>query len=209
MRKDVSHKPDRLYIAELVRVIVKLYVDSTHLACVYTQLAALRNLHSLNIVHRDIKPENVFIAPSGHLVLAGFTFAEEWCENARGPFGSRGYMAPEVIMGTTGPYGYASDVWSLGLVIFEFVLRMKDPHFCLNEQGTDDDLIEYRTLNTDFPLEKIEDDVLRDLLEKVSHYICSSLRTSRDDISSIDAVSRPLETMDPCELDGAPILQWF
>ena len=89
-------------------------------------------------MHRDIKPENILVAPSGHLAIADFGLSwphEDTDVTKCSMFdmtGTPGYWAPEVA--TVGdhnpwPYSYTADIWSLGMTIFEMVIRAKSPWY--------------------------------------------------------------------------------
>lgn len=83
---------------------------------------ALRYLHQLGIVHRDLKLENVMMAEhsdSPKLIdfgLARVLAPQEKCEE---PFGTLGYVAPEVLRRQ--PYSFSCDVWSLGCIAHALV----------------------------------------------------------------------------------------
>ncbi|KAL4172511.1 hypothetical protein KRP22_007675 [Phytophthora ramorum] len=99
---------------------------------IFKQLAqAVNHLHSHRVVHRDLKCGNVFLFRSGRVVLGDFgtsklllpgagTGAEQELE-AQGltstVVGSPLYMSPELLEGD--PYGFATDIWSLGCVLYE------------------------------------------------------------------------------------------
>jgi cGMP-dependent protein kinase len=75
-----------------------------------------------NIVYRDLKPENVMLDAQGYLKLIDFGIAKKLKEGQPKTFtmiGTPHYMAPEVMRG----HGYSTeiDVWSLGVMLFEFV----------------------------------------------------------------------------------------
>eukprot|EP00427_Karlodinium_veneficum_P012096 CAMPEP_0169064772 /NCGR_PEP_ID=MMETSP1015-20121227/2026_1 /TAXON_ID=342587 /ORGANISM="Karlodinium micrum, Strain CCMP2283" /LENGTH=846 /DNA_ID=CAMNT_0009123257 /DNA_START=238 /DNA_END=2778 /DNA_ORIENTATION=+ len=75
-----------------------------------------------NIVYRDLKPENVMLDAQGYLKLIDFGIAKKLEEGKPKTFtmiGTPHYMAPEVMRG----HGYSTeiDVWSLGVMLFEFV----------------------------------------------------------------------------------------
>uniref|UniRef100_A0A7S4RK42 cGMP-dependent protein kinase n=1 Tax=Alexandrium monilatum TaxID=311494 RepID=A0A7S4RK42_9DINO len=82
----------------------------------------LEALHNANIVYRDLKPENVMLDQRGYLKLVDFGLAKRLDEQLLRTYtlvGTPLYMAPEVIMGNG--YGFGVDVWSLGVMMYEFV----------------------------------------------------------------------------------------
>lgn len=82
---------------------------------------ALKYLHSYGIVHRDIKLENVMMTDNtenGIPKLVDFGLAKMIGPNekANEPFGTLGYVAPEVLRKE--PYSYSCDLWSWGCIIY-------------------------------------------------------------------------------------------
>ena len=80
--------------------------------------AGLLAIHEAGIVHRDVSPQNVLRMQEGRLVLSDFGLATDPSESTtslRG--GTIAYMAPEIVRGSNATA--ASDVWALGIVIFE------------------------------------------------------------------------------------------
>ena len=86
-------------------------------------LTALEYLHSEGIAHRDIKPANILIQSRLPLCikLADFGFAKD-ASVLQTRCGTCLYCAPEIWKGST--YTAAVDIWSLGLVIFEFAFGL-------------------------------------------------------------------------------------
>jgi eukaryotic-like serine/threonine-protein kinase len=86
--------------------------------------AALHFAHEQGVVHCDVKPENILINEKGVAKVADFGVAEPITktltpEQAREVLGTVAYLAPEVLQGQ--PSTPASDVYSLGLTIYEMV----------------------------------------------------------------------------------------
>ncbi|CAK0892248.1 unnamed protein product, partial [Prorocentrum cordatum] len=74
------------------------------------------------IVFRDLKPENVMLDGQGYIKLIDFGTAKKLAKDEGRTFtkiGSCQFMAPEVPLGRG--YGTEVDIWSLGIMLFEFV----------------------------------------------------------------------------------------
>jgi len=85
-------------------------------------LIVLEELADRQIVYRDLKPENVMLDSQGYLKLIDFGIAKKLDEDKNRTFtmvGTPHYMAPEVMRGQG--YGCLVDIWSLGVIQFEFV----------------------------------------------------------------------------------------
>lgn len=92
---------------------------------------ALSVAHAAGVVHRDIKPENLMVRADGYLKVLDFGLAyrlpgttpPEWSAPMQtglpGVVGTVPYMSPEQGRGES--LGAASDVFSLGIVLYEMV----------------------------------------------------------------------------------------
>lgn len=89
-----------------------------HVAHLGAQICdALHYAHTrFDVVHRDVTPRNVIVDGDGHARLLDFGIATPLSDEDAPIFGTPGYLSPEQIAGRAGP---ASDVFSLGAVLFE------------------------------------------------------------------------------------------
>jgi serine/threonine protein kinase len=82
---------------------------------------AIKYLHNYGIVHRDLKLENVMMSDNTEQSvpkLADFGLAKMIAPNeaADEPFGTLGYVAPEVLRKE--PYSFSCDLWSFGCIMY-------------------------------------------------------------------------------------------
>ncbi len=87
---------------------------------------AVRHAHGFLIVHRDLKPQNILATASGEVKLLDFGIAKLLDETGAGEETSTSnvlltprYASPEQVLGR--PVTVQSDVYSLGVVLFELV----------------------------------------------------------------------------------------
>ncbi|XP_075040288.1 uncharacterized protein LOC142100257 [Mixophyes fleayi] len=80
-------------------------------------VSGLQHLHLKGFIHRDLKPENILIDGAGHIKIADFGLAVNKTEGATGYAGTRGYIAPEMLLGQT--YNTGVDWFSFGVVLFQ------------------------------------------------------------------------------------------
>jgi cyclin-dependent kinase 7 len=81
--------------------------------------------HESAVLHRDIKPNNLLIAADGQLKLADFGLARGFADPHQAMTANvitRWYRPPELLFGAR-HYGGAVDVWSVGAVFAELVIR--------------------------------------------------------------------------------------
>ena len=86
----------------------------------YQICRGLQYIHSKNIIHRDIKSQNIFLMKNGKIKIGDFGIAKALTNtknNATTIIGTPYYFSPEIINGE--PYNYKTDIWSLGVVLYE------------------------------------------------------------------------------------------
>jgi len=87
----------------------------------------LQHTHARHILHRDLKSQNIFLMATGHVKLGDFGIArvlDATKDYAKTMVGTPYYLSPEIIADR--PYNLKSDVWSLGVVLYEMA-TLKHP----------------------------------------------------------------------------------
>ena len=91
---------------------------------------ALEHAHIKGTVHRDLKPANVMVMPDGEPVVMDFGLAkltaktdpnEAKLTRDGGIVGTPSYMSPEQVRGDARTIGAPTDIYSLGVLLFEMV----------------------------------------------------------------------------------------
>jgi eukaryotic-like serine/threonine-protein kinase len=95
-----------------------------------TLARAVHYAHGLGIIHRDLKPTNVLLTASGTLKISDFGLAKRLdvapgaaptVTQTGGFIGTPGYLAPEQSEARSSPVGPATDVFSLGVILYELL----------------------------------------------------------------------------------------
>jgi NIMA (never in mitosis gene a)-related kinase 1/4/5 len=94
----------------------------------FTQIClGMKHVHDRKIIHRDIKAQNVFLTKEGAIKLGDFGIARilhNTVDVTKSVVGTPYYLSPEIIDGL--PYSFKSDVWSLGVLLYE-MCALKPP----------------------------------------------------------------------------------
>jgi serine/threonine-protein kinase len=110
-------------------------------------LRAVQYAHGRLVIHRDLKPTNVIVGPDGRAMLLDFGIANLIASESGESKGrlaqvaalTPDYASPEQIMG--GPMTIASDVYSLGVLLFELLTGDRPYRLQQDAHGSFDEAI--------------------------------------------------------------------
>ncbi len=120
---------------------------------------ALEHAHERGILHRDVKPSNVMLTRDGRVLLLDFGLAASsevsHLTLSGFPVGTLPYMSPEQIRGDSKLVGERSDVYALGVMLFE-LLTLRAPYLAPNAEVLRQRILEanpppIRSLNPQVP----------------------------------------------------------
>ena len=98
---------------------------------VQTIAEALAHAHERGLVHRDIKPANILIDRQngrGHVTDFGLAFRRLNSPASEGLVGTPNYMSPEQVRFCTDAVDARSDIFSLGVILYEMLAQRRPFH---------------------------------------------------------------------------------
>ncbi len=111
----------------LARLLTGGPLPARDAATILAQVAeAVQAAHARGILHRDLKPSNILIDTDGCPRVSDFGLAKRLEADASvthtgAILGTPCYMSPEQAAGSRGDVGPASDVWSLGAILYQML----------------------------------------------------------------------------------------
>jgi serine/threonine-protein kinase len=162
-----SSQQEELYIVmqwipgKTMRNFMDTMVSTVFLQNMIIMCDVLQVFSSQGMSHKDIKPENIMITPQGTLYLIDFNLS--LTEQVLG-IGTENYRAPEMVMPGTGTNLLQADIFSIGVMLYEFFTGecpMLNTHYFLNIFHAD------QTRWTDFKRPKEINDTIPDSLDEL------------------------------------------
>ncbi len=141
-RRLVDGDPDDQYLDQVVEIIAEV-------------ADALHHAHETGVIHRDIKPSNILLTTEGHPKITDFGLArveDALALSRTGEFaGTPFYMSPEQVNGDRGEIDHRTDVYSLGVTLYEAITLQRpfqsDSTIDLLKKIVDTDPIDPRSVN--------------------------------------------------------------
>ena len=133
-------------------------------------LSGILALHYAGYIHRDIDPSNIMVTSDGKIKLIDFGIARKMALMGQqerhltnnGQFvGKPHYAAPELVMGDIAHQDFRTDIYSLGIMLFQLVTGN------LPFDGPKHEVID-KQLHKELPLSQVKDKLMKRIIAKAT-----------------------------------------
>lgn len=167
---------------------------------------ALHAAHEYGVIHRDIKPSNLLLDESGKLWVTDFGLARWQADrnltHTGEVIGTTRYMSPEQASGKTALVDHRTDVYALGVTLYELVtLEAAFPEASATNAARQTEAcepVEPRRLNSDIPVD-LENVILKAISRDREHRYETAAEFGADLQNFIDnrpTIAKPLTLYD-------------
>ena len=121
-------------ISRPLRSLKKLTESDFNVIIVHL-IKMIEYLHSRDIIYRDLNPSNIMVTSQGVPYLWNFRYSAKTKNRAYSKVGEPFYRSPEMILGRG--YSKATDIWSLGVIIYEIIYKTLPFNMSLSDAPVD------------------------------------------------------------------------
>lgn len=109
-------------LSKRLRTVKPTFAETVRLCVEVAEILSVA--HAQGLIHRDIKPANILLEKGGRVVISDFGIAATLADLDRDSgmvIGTPSYMAPEQAQGRTSEIGPATDIYALGVILYEML----------------------------------------------------------------------------------------
>lgn len=148
-------------------------------------LKGVAALHVVGYIHRDIDPSNIMLTQDGHVKLIDFGISKSILSSSLGGgltqagqfLGKMAYAAPELIIGDLRSQGPATDIYALGIMLFQLITGY------LPVAGNDQEVMNAH-ISGNISYDAIENKSIRKIIEKATRKDIASRYGTVDEMLS-------------------------
>jgi serine/threonine protein kinase len=157
----------------------------------------LQKAHEAGIIHRDLKPDNIMIDHDGEPVVMDFGLARRVQDDVQVTMsgviiGTPGYMSPEQVEGDPRKIGPGTDIYSLGVILFQMLtgrLPFQGPLTSVLRQIGSDPPPRPSGLNEELPKDSPLEEICLKMMAKTPEGRYASMS---DVVVALEALDAPL-----------------
>ncbi len=153
--------------------LYQMYMDNRNafaLMVIKNMLSGIMALHDKGYVHRDLDPSNVMVTSNRKIKVIDFGIAKQLnslntqdrqLTNAGAFIGKASYAAPELVMGDVKNQNETTDIYALGIILYELVTGK------LPFEGASHEVLDQQ-MRAKIPLEIIKHKGIRKIIDKAT-----------------------------------------